>query len=77
MVYSIDGYLQKYYGCMEHEEGITLDEAYAFAWEYAQKGLYSVIESEAQIIYIDCTLLDENTIEVYDLIENITDYMLV
>lgn len=77
MKYSINGYLQKYYGCMEHEEGITLEEAYNPAWQYAQHGLYSVIESEAQIIYIDCNLLDEATIDIYDLIENITDYCLI
>ena len=77
MKYSISGYLKKYYGCMEHEEGITLDEAYNLAWSNAQHGLYSVIESEAQIIYIDCDLLDEATIDVYDLIEDITDYCLI
>lgn len=77
MKYSISGYLQKYYGCMNHEEGITLEEAYAIAWDNAQNGLYSVIESEAQIIYIDGALLDETTIDVYDLIEDITDYGLI
>ena len=77
MKYSISGYLKKYYGCMEHEEGITLDEAYNLAWGYAQHGLHSVIESEAQIIYIDCNLFDEATIDVYDLIEDITDYCLI
>lgn len=77
MLYSISGYLKKYYGCMEHEEGITLYEAYNLAWEYAHNGLHSVIESESQIIYIDCNLLDENTIDVYELIENITDYCVV
>ena len=77
MKYSISGYLQKYYECMMHEEGITLEEAYAIAWDNAQNGLNSVIESEAQIIYIDCNLLDEATIDVYDLIENVTDYYLI
>ena len=77
MKYSISGYLQKYYGCMMHEEGITLEEAYAIAWDNAQNGLNSVIESEAQIIYVDCNLLDEATIDVYDLIENVTDYCLI
>lgn len=77
MLYSISGYLKKYYGCMEHEEGITLNEAYSLAWKYAHNGLYSVIESEAQIIYIDCNLLDENTIDVDELIESITDYCLI
>ena len=50
MKYSISGYLQKYYGCMNHEEGITLEEAYDIVWDNAQHGLNSVIESEAQII---------------------------
>ena len=77
MNYSVTGYLKKYYGCMMHEEGITLTDAYNIAWDNAQKGLYSVIESEAQIIYIDCTLLNECTIDIYDIIEDITDYMLV
>ena len=77
MNYSITGYLKKYYGCMIHEEGITLEDAYNIAWDNAQKGLYSVIESEAQIIYIDCDLFDDTTIDIYDIIENITDYMLV
>lgn len=77
MRYSISGYLQKYYGCMNHKEGITLEEAYEIAWDNAQHGLYSVIESEAQIIYIDCSLLDDTTIDVYDLIENTTDYCLI
>lgn len=77
MNYSITGYLTKYYVCMMHEEGITLEEAYSIAWDNAQNGLYSVIESEAQIIYIDCTLLNECTIDIYDIIEDITDYMLV
>lgn len=77
MNYSITGYLKKYYGCMTHEEGITLEDAYNIAWDNAQKGLYSVIESEAQIIYIDCDLFDDTTIDIYDIIENITDYMLV
>lgn len=77
MNYSITGYLKKYYGCMTHEEGITLEDAYNIAWDNAQKGLYSVIESEAQIIYIDCDLFNENTTDVYDIIEDITDYMLV
>lgn len=77
MVYSISGYLQKYYACMMHEEGITLEEAYNIAWDNAQRGLNSVIESEAQIIYIDCSLLDETIIDVYDLIESVTDYCLI
>lgn len=77
MNYSITGYLKKYYGCMTHEEGITLENAYEIAWSNAHEGLYSVIESEAQIIYIDCDLLDDTTIDIYDIIENITDYMLV
>lgn len=77
MKYSISGYLQKHYGCMNHKEGITLEEAYEIAWSNAQHGLNSVIESEAQIIYIDCDLLDETTIDVYDLIEDITDYGLI
>lgn len=77
MNYSISGYLQKYYRCMNHEEGITLEEAYAIAWDNAQNGLYSVIESEAQIIYIDCNLFNEDTIDVYDLIEDIIDYCLI
>ena len=77
MKYSISGYLQKYYGCMTHKEGISLEEAYEIAWSNAQHGLNSVIESEAQIIYIDCDLLDETTIDVYDLIEDITDYGLI
>lgn len=77
MVYSISGYLQKYYGCMNHEEGITLEEAYNIAWDNAQHGLHSVIESEAQIIYIDCNLFDEDTIDIYDLIEATTDYCLI
>lgn len=77
MKYSISGYLQKYYGCMNHEEGITLEEAYNIAWDNAQCGLHSVIESEAQIIYVDCSLLDENTIDIYDLIEATTDYCLI
>lgn len=70
MKYSISGYLQKYYGCMNHEEGITLEEAYNIAWNNAQYGLYSVIESEAQIIYIDFDLFNESTIDVYELIES-------
>lgn len=77
MKYSISGYLQKYYGCMMHEEGISLEEAYEIAWDNAQHGLNSVIESEAQIIYIDGDLLDETTIDVYDLIDDITDYGLI
>ena len=77
MKYSISGYLQKYYGCMMHKEGITLEEAYNIAWSNAQDGLYSVIESEAQIIYIDCSLLDDTTIDIYNLIESVTDYCLI
>lgn len=77
MNYSITGYLKKYYGCMIHEEGLMLEDAYNIAWDNAQKGLYSVIESKAQIIYIDCDLFNENTTDVYDIIEDITDYMLV
>lgn len=77
MNYSVTGYLKKYYGCMNHEEGITLEEAYCIAWDNAQHGLYSVIESEAQIIYIDCNLFNDTTIDVYDIIESITDNMLI
>lgn len=77
MKYSITGYLKKYYGCMNHKEGITLEEAYCIAWGNAQQGLYSVIESEAQIIYIDCTLFNDTTIDVYDIIESVTDNMLI
>ena len=77
MEYSISGYLKKYYGCMNHKEGITLEEAYDIAWSNAQCGLYSVIESEAQIIYIDSDLLNESTIDIYDLIEATTDYCLI
>ena len=77
MVYSISGYLQKYYGCMNHKEGITLEEAYDVAWSNAQCGLYSVIESEAQIIYIDCSLFNDATMDVYELIEATTDYCLI
>lgn len=70
MNYSITGYLEKYYGCMMSKEDITLDEALNIAWSNAQKGLYSVIESEthAIAIYIDCDLFDEYTTDVYDLI---------
>lgn len=71
MEYSIRGYLKKYYGCMMDEDEVTLDEAYNIAWSNAQRGLYSVIESESQIIYIDCDLLDEDTIDVYDLIDEV------
>ena len=74
---SITGYLKKYYGCMMHKEGITLDEAYNIAWSNAQHGLYSVIESEAQVIYIDCDLFDNTTTDVYELIESTTDYCLI
>lgn len=77
MKYSITGYLKKYYGCMNHKEGITLEEAYCIAWDNAQNGLYSVIESEAQIIYIDSNLFNESTIDVYELIEATTDYCLI
>lgn len=77
MKYSISGYLKKYYGCMNHTEGVTLEEAYNIAWSNAQCGLNSVIESEAQIIYIDSDLLNESTIDVYDLIEATTDYCLI
>ena len=51
MNYSITGYLAKYYGCMMSEENITLDEAFNIAWSNAQKGLYSVIESNTRYIY--------------------------
>ena len=69
MNYSITGYLAKYHGCMTHEEGITLDRALDIAWSNAQKGLYSVIESEVQTIYINCDLFNETTIDVEELIE--------
>ena len=67
MNYSITGYLKKYYGCMMHKEGITLDAAFDIAWSNAQNGLYSVIESETHAIYIDCDLFDEYTVDIYDL----------
>ena len=51
MNYSITGYLAKYYGCMMSKENITLDEAFDIAWSNAQKGLYSVIESDTHAIY--------------------------
>ena len=51
MNYRITGYLSKYYGCMMSKENITLDEAFDIAWSNAQKGLYSVIESETHAIY--------------------------
>ena len=69
MNYSITGYLEKYHGCMMHEEGITLNKAFDIAWGNAQRGLYSVIESELQTIYINCDLFDETTIDVEELIE--------
>lgn len=77
MNYSITGYLKKYYGCMMHKEGITLENAYNIAWHNAQQGLHSVIESEAQVIYIDCSLFNEDTIDIYDIIDSVTDCMLV
>lgn len=69
MNYSITGYLEKYHGCMTHEEGITLDKAFDIAWSNAQKGLYSVIESDTHAIYINCDLFDEYTVDIYDLME--------
>lgn len=69
MTYSITGYLEKYYGCMMSKENITLDEAFDIAWSNAQKGLYSVIESETQTIYINCDLFNETTIDIAELIE--------
>ena len=69
MNYSITGYLAKYYGCMMSKENITLDEAFDIAWSNAQKGLYSVVESEVQTIYINCDLFNETTIDVEELIE--------
>ena len=71
MNYSITGCLEKYHGCMTHKEGITMDEAFDIAWSNAQKGLYSVIESEVQTIYINCDLFDETTIDVEELIEEL------
>ena len=71
MKYSVTGYLEKYHGCMTHEEGITLDKAFDIAWSNAQKGLYSVVESEVQTIYINCNLFDETTIDVEELIEEL------
>ena len=67
MNYSITGYLAKYYGCMMSKKNITLDEAFDIAWSNAQKGLYSVIESDTHTIYIDCDLFDEYTTDIYDL----------
>ena len=69
MNYSITGYLAKYYGCMMSKKNITLDEAFDIAWSNAQKGLYSVVESEVQTIYINCDLFNETTIDVEELIE--------
>ena len=69
MNYSITGYLAKYYGCMMSKENITLDEAFDIAWSNAQKGLYSVIESDTHAIYIDCDLFNEYTTDIYDLME--------
>ena len=69
MKYSVTGYLAKYYGCMMSKENITLDRAFDIAWSNAQKGLYSVIESEFQTIYIGCDLFNETTIDVEELIE--------
>lgn len=69
MNYTITGYLAKYYGCMMRKENITLDEAFDIAWSNAQKGLYSVIESDTHAIYIDCDLFDETTTDIYDLME--------
>ena len=71
MKYSITGYLEKYHGCMTHAEGITLDKAFDIAGSNAQKGLYSVVESEVQTIYINCDLFDETTIDVEELIEEL------
>ena len=45
----------------------TLDEAFDIAWSNAQKGLYSVIESDTHAIYINCDLFDEYTTDIYDL----------
>ena len=69
MNYSITGYLAKYYCCMMSKENITLDEAFDIAWSNAQKGLYSVIESDTHAIYINCDLFDEYTVDIYDLME--------
>ena len=69
MKYSVTGYLEKYYGCMTHAEGITLDKAFDIAWSNAQKGLYSVVESEVQTIYINCDLFDETTTSIEELID--------
>ena len=69
MKYSVTGYLEKYHGCMTHEEGITLDKAFDIAWSNAQKGLHSVVESEVQTIYINCDLLDETTTSIEELID--------
>ena len=63
MKYSVTGYLEKYHGCMTHEEGITLDKAFNIAWSNAQRGLYSVIESEVQTIYINCESAAGGTIQ--------------
>ena len=71
MKYSVTGYLEKYRGCMTHKEGVTMDEAFDIAWSNAQRGLYSVIESEVQTIYINCDLFDETTIDVEELIEEL------
>ena len=64
MNYSITGYLSKYYGCVMSKENITLDEAFNIAWSNAQKGLYSVIDSETHVINMDCDLLDEYTTDI-------------
>ena len=69
MKYSVTGYLGRYHGCITHEEGITLDKAFNIAWSNAQKGLYSVIESKVQTIYINCDLLDETTTSIEELID--------
>ena len=51
------------------QKNITLDEAFDIAWSNAQKGLYSVIESDTHAIYINCDLFDEYTTDIYDLME--------
>ena len=69
MNYRITGYLEKYYGCMMSKKNITLDKAFDIAWSNAQKGLYSVIESDTHAIYINCDLFNEYTMDIYDLME--------
>ena len=69
MKYSVTGYLAKYYGCRMSKENITLDEGCEMSWSNAQKGLYSVIESDTHAIYINCDLFNEYTVDIYDLME--------